>query len=411
MTARGRFAGMASRAVPMQQESHMQFIDLAAQQAHIRSRIEARIQAVLNHGRYIMGPEVEELEARLCAFAGARHCVACSSGTDALLMPLMAWGVGPGDAVFVPAFTFFATSEAPALLGAVPVFVDVDPVSFAMRPAHLERAIEALQKRDASIYPLPKAALERSLTPRAAICADLFGQAARYEAILPIARRHGLMVLEDAAQSFGASRRGRKTCALGCHAAGTSFFPAKPLGCYGDGGAVFTDDGALAETLRSIRTHGKGRDKYDNVRLGLNGRLDTLQAAILLAKMEIFSDEIEARQQVASWYAEHLSGVAGVAAPLVEPDCTSVFAQYCVLLPEGRREAVAAHLKQKGIPTNIYYPKPQHCLAVFAGLGYAPEQMPAALDASRRILALPFHPYMDRAATRQVAEALKEALS
>lgn len=389
----------------------MQFIDLAAQQARIRQNIDTRIKAVLDHGKYIMGPEIKELEKLFCSFTGAKHCITCASGTDALLMPLMAWGIKEGDAVFMPPFTFFATAEEPALLGATPIFVDIDPVTFNMRPDLLEKAVEAVQKQDASIYPLPKAALERPLKPRAVIPVDLFGQAADYEAIAAIARRHDLMVLEDAAQSFGGSRHGKKNCALGCHAAATSFFPAKPLGCYGDGGAVFTDDDNLAELVRSIRIHGKGQDKYDNVRLGLNARLDTLQAAILLAKMEIFSDEIEARQQVAAWYSKYLGGMPGLTVPTVEEGCVSAWAQYCIMLSEGCRESVAAHLKQKGVPTNIYYPKPQHCLAVFAHLGYAPESMSAALHASRNILALPFHPYMDEAAVQQVAQAMGEALS
>ena len=389
----------------------MQFIDLTAQQARIRQNIDLRIKAVLDHGKYIMGPEIKELEDLLCSFTGAKHCITCASGTDALLMPLMAWGIKEGDAVFMPPFTFFATAEEPALLGATPVFVDIDPITFNMRPDLLEKAIEAIQKSDPSIYPVPTAALKRPLTPRAVIPVDIFGQAADYESIMPIARAHGLMVLEDAAQAFGGSRHGKKTCALGCHASATSFFPAKPLGCYGDGGAVFTDDDDLAELLRSIRIHGKGQDKYDNVRLGLNGRLDTLQAAILLAKMEIFPDEIAARQQVAAWYSKYLQGISGLTAPCVEEGNVSAWAQYCIMLPEGRRDAVAAHLKQQGVPTNIYYPKPQHCLAVFADLGYTPQSMPAALYASRNILALPFHPYMDEASVRQVADAVAKALS
>ena len=385
----------------------MQFIDLTAQQARIRQNIDLRIKAVLDHGKYIMGPEIKELEDLLCSFTGAKHCITCASGTDALLMPLMAWGIKEGDAVFMPPFTFFATAEEPALLGATPVFVDIDPITFNMRPDLLE----AIQKSDPSIYPVPTAALKRPLTPRAVIPVDIFGQAADYEAIMPIASAHGLMVLEDAAQAFGGSRHGKKTCALGCHASATSFFPAKPLGCYGDGGAVFTDDDDLAELLRSIRIHGKGQDKYDNVRLGLNGRLDTLQAAILLAKMKIFPDEIAARQQVAAWYSKYLQGIPGLTAPCVEEGNVSAWAQYCIMLPEGRRDAVAAHLKQQGVPTNIYYPKPQHCLAVFADLGYTPQSMPAALYASRNILALPFHPYMDEASVWQVADAVAKALS
>lgn len=389
----------------------MQFIDLAKQQSRIRGAIDARIKAVLDHGNYIMGPEVRELEALFCSFTGAKHCITCSSGTDALLMPLMAWGIKQGDAVFVPPFTFFATAEEPALLGATPIFVDVDPVTFNMRPDLLEKAIEAVQKGDPSIYPLPRAACERKLTPRAVIPVDLFGQAADYEAILAIAQAHGLKVIEDAAQAFGGSRHGKMNCALGCHASATSFFPAKPLGCYGDGGAVFTDDDELADLLKSIRVHGKGEDKYDNVRLGLNGRIDTMQAAILLAKMEIFPQEIESRQQVAAWYAHNLAGIKGLVVPTVASGCVSAWAQYCIMLPEGKRQAVANHLKQQGIPTNIYYPKPQHCLAVFASLGYAPGDMPAALYASENILALPFHPYLEESAVQQIAAALKEALA
>lgn len=389
----------------------MQFIDLAAQQARIRSQIDVRITRVLDHGNYIMGPEVAELETRLCAFTGARHCIACASGTDALLMPLLAWGIGAGDAVFVPPFTFFATVEEPALLGATPVFVDVDPVTFTMRPDLLEAAIEAVRTRDSSHFPLPKAARERRLRPAAVIPVDLFGQAADYETLLSLARCHGLKVLEDAAQSFGGSRHGKKTCALGCQAAATSFFPAKPLGCYGDGGAVFTDDDDLAALLRSIRVHGKGADKYDNVRLGINGRLDTLQAAILLAKMDIFPDEINARQRVAAWYAEALRNIPGVVAPTVAEGNTSAWAQYCVLLPEGTRPQVMARMREKGVPVNVYYPKPQHCLTVFADLGYAPEAMPTALHASHNILALPFHPYLEEAQVSQVATALREALA
>lgn len=388
----------------------MQFIDLTAQQKLIRPEINRRIEAVLDHGKYIMGPEIQELEETLCAFTGARHCITCASGTDALLMPLMAWGIGEGDAVFAPPFTFFSTVEEPALAGATPVFVDVRPDTFNIDPAQLEKAIEAVEKQDASIYPLPKAALEKKLRPRVIIPVDLFGQPAEYGRILDIAKKHSLYVMEDAAQAFGASQNGVKTCALGCDAATTSFFPAKPLGCYGDGGAVFTDDDALAALLRSIRVHGKGEDKYDNVRLGLNGRLDTLQAAILLAKMTVFPGEIESRQAVAAAYCKAFAGSA-VTTPVIQNGNVSAWAQYCVLLPEGRREGVMAHLKDKGIPSNIYYPKPQHQLAVFKDLGYAAEDMPAALDASRRILALPFHPYMTADAVHTVAAAVLEALA
>jgi dTDP-4-amino-4,6-dideoxygalactose transaminase len=388
----------------------MQFIDLAAQQRRIRPDLDRRIKAVLDHGNYIQGPEVLELEERLAGFTGARHCVSCASGTDALFMVLMAWGIGPGDAVFVPPFTFFATGEAPALLGATPVMADIDPVTFNMDPTALSKAVEAVEKRDASIYPLPAIARERQLRARAVIPVNLFGQAADYDALLPIAAENGLLVMEDAAQSFGAEYRGRKSCALGCQAAATSFFPAKPLGCYGDGGAIFTEDDALAETLISIRTHGKGGDKYDNVRIGLNGRLDTLQAAILLAKLDIFPEEIKARAKVAGWFAERLSGLDGVTPPSVREGRHSVWAQYSILVGGGKREAAMAHLKSRGIPTNIYYPKPMHTLAAFKNLSYAPDDMPVALAASQNILALPFHPYMTEDDVQTVCGALEEAV-
>jgi len=388
----------------------VQFIDLAAQQRRIRSDLERRIKSVLDHGNYILGPEVLELEKRLAGFTGARHCVSCASGTDALLMILMAWDIGPGDAVFVPPFTFFATGETPALLGATLIMTDIDPLTFNMSPAALAKAIKAVQARDASIYPLPAGARDRQLRAGAVIPVNLFGQAAEYGALLPIAAEHGLLVLEDAAQSFGAEYRGQKSCALGCHAAATSFFPAKPLGCYGDGGAIFTEDDALAEVLRSIRAHGKGSDKYDNVRIGLNGRLDTLQAAILLAKLAIFSEEIQMRQQIARAYTEELAAIPGITPPRIADGNLSVWAQYCILVADGRRDAVAARLKERGIPTNIYYPTPMHMLAAFKDLGYAPDSMPVSLAASRDILALPFHPYMTEADVIAVSRALKEAV-
>jgi dTDP-4-amino-4,6-dideoxygalactose transaminase len=388
----------------------VQFIDLAAQQRRIRPVLEGRIRAVLDHGNYILGPEVPELEERLAGMTGAKHCLGCASGTDALLMVLMAWGLGPGDAVFVPPFSFFATGEAPALLGATPVMTDIDPVTFNMDPEALARAVEAVRKRDASIHPLPRAALERPLRARAVIPVDLFGQTADYDAILPIAAGHGLMVLEDAAQAFGAEYRGKKSCALGCQAAATSFFPAKPLGGYGDGGAIFTDDDALAEVLLSIRVHGKGRDKYDNVRIGVNGRLDTLQAAILLAKLEVFPEELGARRQVAGWYAKRLAGLKGVTPPSVGEGRTSVWAQYSILVSGGRRDAAAEHLKSRGIPTNIYYPTPMHLLGAFKHLGHQPEDFPVALACCRDILALPFHPYMTQDDVSAVGLALEEVL-
>lgn len=389
----------------------MQFIDLAAQQQRIRQSLEARIQAVMEHGKFIMGQEVTELEEQLAAYVSARHCISCSSGTDALFMTLMAWGVKPGDAVFVPVFSFFATAEVVALLGATPVMVDIDPLAFNMDPQALQKAIAAVRAQDPALYPLPAVARTEKLTPRAIIPVDLFGQAADYDAILAIAKAGGLAVLEDAAQSFGASYEGKKTCGLGCDAAATSFFPNKPLGCYGDGGAVFTNDDALAEILRSIRVHGKGQGKYDNIRIGINARLDTMQAAILLAKLEIFPSEIAARQQVAQLYAARLADIDGLRTPTVLPGRKSVWAQYCITVEHGKRDAVRAFLQDRDIPSMVYYPTPMHMLGAFSGAGYKPEDMPNALAASRSILALPFHPYMTEEQVATVAKAVKEALA
>lgn len=388
----------------------MEFIDLAAQQRRIRADLGARIAAVLDHGHYIMGPEVAELEARLCALAGARHTISCASGTDSLLMVLMAWGIGPGDAVFMPPFTFFATAEVVAMLGATPVFVDILPDTFTMNPAALAKAVQAVRTRDARIHPLPVQARAQELRPRAVIPVDLFGQAPAYADIFAVAREHALLVLEDAAQSFGGSQGGRMHGALGCHAASASFFPAKPLGCYGDGGAILTDDDALADVLRSIRVHGKGGDKYDNVRIGLNGRLDTLQAAVLLAKLEIFEDEIRTRQTVAAWYTQALAGVPGLTPPHIAPGNVSAWAQYCLLVAGGKRDAVAAYLRAQGIPTNIYYPKPLHMLQAFASMGYQPADMPVSLASSRAILALPFHPYLQQTDVAAISARIAEAV-
>jgi dTDP-4-amino-4,6-dideoxygalactose transaminase len=272
----------------------MQFVDLAAQQNLIRDKIETNIQAVLSHGKYIMGPEIKELEERLAEFVGVEHGIACSSGTDALLLALMTYDVGPGDAVFTSPFTFIATAEVISLLGATPVFVDIDPKTFNIDPKSLERAIAALQK-GSSDYPLPSIT-DTSSTPKGIIAVDLFGLPADYDAINSIAKKHGLFVIEDAAQSFGAEYKGKRACSL-ADIACTSFFPAKPLGCYGDGGMCFTGDENLAQTMRSLSVHGQGHHKYENVRIGINGRLDTLQAAILHAKFDIFPKEIELRQE------------------------------------------------------------------------------------------------------------------
>jgi UDP-2-acetamido-2-deoxy-ribo-hexuluronate aminotransferase len=370
----------------------MDFIDLKAQQRAIYPALLDRIHRVLAHGRYILGPEVQELEDRLAAYVGVKHAISCSSGTDALLLPLMAYGVGPGDAIFTTPFTFIATAEVIQLVGATPVFVDIDAKTFNLDPESLGRAI-----RDLSTNPRTA-----RLKPRGIIPVDLFGQPADYQQINALARRHGLFVLEDAAQSFGATYKGRRTGSL-AQVAATSFFPAKPLGCYGDGGAIFIDDDPLAEILRSLRVHGQGAARYDHVRLGLNGRLDTLQAAVLLAKLEIFDNEVQARQEVAQRYHEALKDVVQV--PYVAPECTSVWAQYSVLSDD--REALLIKLKDAGIPIAIYYPKPLHLQEAFVRLGYGARDFPVSEAAAARIFSLPMHPYLDAAQQAAVVGALR----
>lgn len=384
----------------------MQFIDLKVQYERLKPAIEARFAEVMRHGVFIMGPEIGELEEKLVRITGARHAISCASGTDALLMPLLAWGIGPGDAVFTSPFTFYATAEVVALVGATPVFVDIDPRTYNICPRALKLAIEALQKQDKSIYPLPEAALKQKLTPRAVIPVDIFGQAAEYDAILSVARQHGLKVMQDAAQSFGGSYRGKPLCGLACEVATTSFFPAKPLGCYGDGGAMFTDDDNLAEALRSLRVHGKGSDKYDNLRVGINGRMDTLQAALMLPKLDVFAEEIAARQKVAAFYSECLSKIKGITVPYVEPHNVSAWAQYTIQCD--KRDALAAHLKTRGIPTAVYYPKPLHMQSVFAHLGYRPADLPVSATLCQRVLSLPMHPYLTAEEQTKICEAIAD---
>ena len=362
-----------------QGDSQVPFIDLGYQQLIMREELEQRIFSVLSHGQYILGPEIKELEKALKRFVGTKHAIVCSSGTDALLMPLMAWGIGPGDAVFTAPFTFVATAEVVSLIGATPVFVDIDPQTFNIDPIKLEASIEEVSRRS-------------DLRPRAIIPVDLFGLPADYVAIWDIAKRWNLPVLEDAAQSFGALYHGKRAGSLGT-AGATSFFPAKPLGCYGDGGAVFTNDDQLAEKLLSIRVHGKGKDKYDNVRTGLNARLDTIQAAILLTKLKYFAGELEKREKVARMYSELLTG--HVKTPHVPDGLTSAWAQYSILLKnEYEREQLINALKKDGIPTAIYYPKPLHIQEAFVHLGYKMGDFPVSEDISKRILSLPMHPYL-----------------
>jgi len=382
------------------------FIDLKQQFHRLEPEIRRRMDAVLAHGQFILGPEVDELERELAAFTGVRHAIGCSSGTDALLMALMAHGVGPGDAIFLPPFTFVATAEVVALLGATPVFVDVDPETFNMDPEALRLALRAMDTGDASRYPLP--ATPGRLTPRGVIPVDIFGLPADYTAIQNLADKHGLFVLQDAAQSFGGLSHGKRCGAQG-HVGATSFFPAKPLGCYGDGGAVFTDDDELAALMRSLLFHGKGGHKYDNDRIGINGRLDTLQAAVLLPKLTIFTEELDARQRVADRYTELLSPVPGLTLQTIPEGCRSAWAQFSFL--HERRDAIQQALHAAGIPTAIYYPKPLHMQKAFANLGYRPENMPVSLDLSRRILSLPMHPYLDDALIAEISAVVARAAS
>jgi UDP-2-acetamido-2-deoxy-ribo-hexuluronate aminotransferase len=390
----------------------MQFIDLTAQQKRIRENIEQRIKKVLEHGQYIMGPEIKELENKLTNYVGVKYAIGCASGTDALLMALMAYGVGPGDAIFTTPFTFIATAEVISLLGATPVFVDIDPRTFNIAPERLEKAIKALKSNDSSVHPLPNLeheTLNFELTPKGVIPVDLFGLPADYDRINTIATKHGLFVIEDAAQSFGAEYKDKKACSLaeiGC----TSFFPAKPLGCYGDGGMCFTDNDEKATVIRSLLVHGKGIDKYDNVRIGINGRLDTLQAAILLAKLDIFPEEIELRQQVAQKYTNLLSSQSSVLAPLIPGGMRSAWAQYSVLARDGeQRDELQSRLKDAGIPTAIYYPKSLHLQTAFSSLGYESGDFPVSEDTANRIFSLPMHPYLSEADQERILRVLTSA--
>jgi UDP-2-acetamido-2-deoxy-ribo-hexuluronate aminotransferase len=383
----------------------LQFVDLKYQQMRIRKQLKENLLAVLDHGNYILGPEVARLENQLAGFVGVKNAIGCASGTDALLMALMACRAGAGDAVFTTPFTFIATAEVIRLIGATPVFVDIDPVTFNIDPEKLSAAIRALNDRDASLHPLPVGF--RQIRPKAVIAVDLFGLPAEYAAILPLSEREGLAVIEDAAQSFGALYRGKRACSLaeiGC----TSFFPAKPLGGYGDGGMCFTNDDRLADALSSIRVHGKGRDKYDNIRIGINGRLDTLQAAILLAKFSIFQEEISLRQTVAARYSQLISENTNFTAPPIPLGGTSIWAQYSILAADGSHRSRALQaLQVAGIPANIYYPKPLHLQTAFANLGYRPGDFPISEEISRRIFSLPMHPYLAADDQEKITEVLR----
>jgi dTDP-4-amino-4,6-dideoxygalactose transaminase len=368
-------------------------IDVAAQRRRLGRAIDDAVARVTDHCQFIQGPEVAEFEAKLAEFCGARHAVGCASGTDALMLVLMAWNIGRGDAVICPAFTFCATAEVVVLLGATPVFADVDANTFNLDAASLKRAVATARRH--------------KLVPKAVIPVDLFGLPADHEAIADVAKGEGLLVLDDAAQAFGASRRGGKVGTL-APATATSFFPSKPLGCYGDGGAVLTDNAVLAETLRSLRVHGQGSDKYDNVRVGLTSRLDTIQAAVLIEKLKLFSEEIDARQRIALRYSEALSDVATV--PTVPAGDTSVWAQYTIRLEPGLRDGLAAALKSLGIATAIYYRKPLHRMAIYGHYPVVDNGIPVTDRLAEEVISLPMHAYLDNATQDRVIGAVRSAL-
>jgi dTDP-4-amino-4,6-dideoxygalactose transaminase len=352
------------------------FIDLQAQRARIKDRVDAAVMKVLDEGRYILGPEVTELETKLAEFAGMGRALSCANGTDAILIPLMAWGIGPGDAVFVPSFTFAASAEVVVLAGASPVFVDIDPDTYNMSPDSLSAAIEAVKAKG-------------ELTPKAVIAVDLFGQPADYPALAPIAREHGLKLVSDCAQAYGSTLDGKASLNW-ADALTVSFYPAKPLGAYGDAGAVLCKDDALFDAMKSVRVHGAGASRYEYARIGLNSRLDTIQAAILLAKLEVFAEEIRMRQRVADAYNSRLGNA--VKTPAVIDGAQSTWAQYTVQVDD--RDGFKAHLAGEGVPTAIYYPIPLHLHAPYAPYPTAPGGLPATEAVARRVISLPMHPDM-----------------
>lgn len=376
----------------------MEFRDLKAQYKAIKNDMDAGIAEVINSAKFISGPQVKELEKQLEDYVGVKHCVTCANGTDAITLALMTWGVGPGDAVFVPDFTFFSSGECPAFEGATPVFVDVDPHTYNMDPEKLESAIMKVKSEDKYI-------------PKVVIAVNLFGLPADYEAIQSICKKYGLLLLEDAAQGFGGSIRGKVACSFG-DISTTSFFPAKPLGCYGDGGAIFTDNDEWAAHLRSICVHGKsGNDKYNNIRLGMNSRLDTLQAAVLLAKLKAFKEyELTDVNQAAAWYTEALKG-CGLTLPYVPDGFVSSWAQYTVQLPETvNRASVQEELKSQGIPTMIYYIKPMHQQGAFENTDSANADCPVTEKLCATVLSLPMHPYLTKEDVSEVVGKLQNAI-
>tara|TARA_Y100000591_G_scaffold293080_1_gene280737 strand:+ start:199 stop:1314 length:1116 start_codon:yes stop_codon:yes gene_type:complete len=370
----------------------MDFIDLKKQQSKIREKIDKRIKSVLDHGKYIMGPEVFELEEKLSEYVDMKYCISCSSGTDALLIPLMAYGIGPGDAVITTPFTYIATAEVIALLGAKPIFVDIYESTYNLNPDGIEDAI--------------KDAKSKGLNAKAIIPVDLFGLPARYRLINEVAKKYDLMIIEDAAQGFGGEIREEKAGSFG-DVACTSFFPAKPLGCYGDGGAVFTNDEELAHKMRSIRIHGSGSDKYENIRIGINGRIDTIQAAILLEKLSIFNDELISRNKIANYYSNNIT--SNFYKPFIPKDYLSSWAQYSLLAnSESERNEVMSILSNASIPCMIYYKLPLHLQTVFKKLGYGDGDFPISEKTSKQIFSIPMHPYLDNEKQNRIIEILNK---
>jgi len=372
----------------------VQFIDLKSQHRRLSEKIDRGIQEVLASQAYIQGPQVATLERELAAFCGARRVVSCANGTDAIQLALMAYGIGPGDAVFVPSFTYTATAEVILLLGARPVFVESDPISFNICFEDARRAIEKVQVRG-------------SLRPAALLTVDLFGQPVDYTRARALADEFGLVFISDAAQAFGASFEGHRVGSGLADVTTTSFFPAKPLGCYGDGGAVFTDQGEIADAIRSICLHGKGEEKYDVVRIGMNSRLDTLQAAVLIAKLSVFEDELRARDRIARAYVERLRSLSETPMLPKQGDLHA-WAQFTIQLDE--RDRVQAELKAVGIPTNVYYPRPMHLQPAYAEFGDGPGSLPQAERLSQRVLSLPMHPYLQDDEVEAVCAALRRSV-
>jgi len=372
----------------------IEFIDLKAQREHIGQAMEDAILKVVREGSYILGPEVQQFETGLAAFCGAKNAIGVANGTDALILVLEALGIGPGDAVICPSFTFAATAEVVAWMGATPVFAEIDEATYNIDPKGLAAALDTARKHE--------------LEPRALITVDLFGQACDYDPIEAFCKQNDLVLISDSAQGYGASYKGRIAGSIGDFAT-TSFFPAKPLGCYGDGGAILTDSDEHTALILSLRFHGKGSYKYDNVRIGVNSRLDTLQAAVLLEKLKVYAEEIEKRQLVAQRYTQALKDL--VTTPYVMPGCTSTWAQYTIRVDAGRRDAFQAALKAKGVPTTVYYPKPLHQQTAYKHYPVAGNGLPISERVAQEVVALPMHPYLDVATQDYIIEAVREVLS